>query len=114
MGSPDAGERFFDKRWPEARAVSDPTKALYAGFGLERARASQLFGLKTFVAGLKAAARGHGIGRPVGDPIMMSGWFLVAGSDVTWEHVHGHAGSERRFEEAERAWASLQSPQASP
>jgi hypothetical protein len=112
MGSPAEGERFFDERWPEARAVSDPSKLIYAAFGLERARAGQLLGPKTFVAGLKAFARGHGVGRPVGDPMMMSGWFLVAEGEVRWEHVHAHAGDERRFDDAESAWADLRSLRA--
>ena len=59
------------------------------------------------LAGLGATLRGHLAGKPVGDPTMMSGWFLVQGRDVLWEHVHEHAGDPRRWEELALAWASL-------
>ncbi|MBC8451582.1 MAG: AhpC/TSA family protein [Planctomycetes bacterium] len=97
LGSPAEGDAFLEERWPEARAVSDPDKRLYAGFGLGRASVGQLFGPRVLLAGLKA--RRFGVGRPVGDPRMMSGWFLVDGDEVVWSHVHAHAGEERRFEE---------------
>ena len=107
MGSPEEGKLFFDERWPEARAVSDPEKELYAGFGLARGSAGQLLGPRVLWAGLQAALRGHGVGKPVGDPRMMSGWFLVHGSRVLWEHIHKHAGDMRRFDDAARAWAPI-------
>lgn len=99
MGSPEEGERFFAERWPEARAVSDEAKTLYAAFGLARGTLGQLLGPRAFAAGVKAFFGGHGIGRPVGDPLMMSGWFVVRDGGVVWEHVHEHAGDGARFEE---------------
>lgn len=106
MGSSEEGERFFDERWPEARAVSDESKQLYAGFGLATGSLGQLLGPRVLWAGVRAALRGHGVGKPVGDPTMMSGWFLVHGNDVLWEHVHEHAGAPRRFFPVARAWAA--------
>ena len=98
MGSPEEGERFFAERWPEARAVSDESRGLYAAFSLKRGTAGQLFGARVWMAGLKAALLGHGVGAPVGDPLMLSGWFLVEHGEVLWGHRHEHAGAERRWD----------------
>jgi len=106
-GTPDEGRSFFATRWPEARAVSDPAGSLYAAFGLGRGGVRQLLGPRVLWAGLKAALRGHGVGRPVGDPRRMSGWFLVADGAVAWSHAHEHAGAPRRWAELEGKLARL-------
>ena len=102
-GSPEEGERFFAERWPEARAVSDPSKELYRGFDLRRGRLTQLLGLRSILAGLRALR--FGVGRPEGDPRMLSGWFLVeADGRVVWSQRHDFAGEEPRVEELLEAW----------
>ena len=107
LGTPEDGEEFFASRWPEARAVSDPNEELYEAFGLGRGGVKQLFGPKVFLAGVKAALDGHGIGKPVGNPLRMSGWFLIHVGEVRWTHVHEHAGAPRRYGELRSAMASL-------
>ena len=97
-GTPDEGRAFFERRWPEARGVSDPGLELYRGFGLDRGRAGQLFGPKVLAAGLKAVLGGHGLGRPQGDPFAMSGLFLVVeGERIAWSHPYEHAGDHPDF-----------------
>ena len=56
--------------------------------------------------GVKAALRGHGVGKPVGDPLQMSGWFLVHDGEVIWAHVHEDAGAPRRYAELAEAFAA--------
>ncbi len=107
LASPEEGESFLAERWPEARAVSDPDKVLYQGFGLTRGRLTQLFGPSVWMAGFRALREGHGGGRPQGDPLMMSSWFLVRDGAVVWRDLHEHAGSERRWDELEVAWRDL-------
>lgn len=98
MGTPEEGRRFFDGLWPEARAVSDPEKRLYAAFGLARGGAKALFGPGVWLSGLRSARKGHGIGRPVGDPFMMPGAFVLdPGGRVLWEHRYDHAGDHPDF-----------------
>lgn len=80
MGTPEEGERFFEERWPEARAVSDPDKVLFDAFGLERGSLLQLMGPGTWAAGFRA--RRHGVGLPKGDPRVLAGSFLVNGAEV--------------------------------
>ena len=106
LATPGEGEAFFAERWPEARAVSDPDKDLYRGFGLARGSVGQLVGPGVWLSGLKALLKGHGGGRPQGDPLMMSGWFLLEGDRVLWSDVHEHAGAERPWEALGAAWVS--------
>lgn len=112
MGSAQDGEDFLDKRWPEARAVSDPGEQLFEAFGLGRGSVGQLFGPSVVWEGMKAFAQGHGIGRPVGNPLRMSGWFLVDEGAVVWRHVHEHAGAPRRYDELRAACDALGEPAA--
>ena len=84
LGSPEESEAFFSARWAEARAVSDDQEELYEAFGLKQASVAQLFAPRVFLAGLKAAR--HGVGTPVGNPLRMSGWFLIDEGAVVWSH----------------------------
>ena len=49
----------------------------------------------------------HGIGKPVGNPLVMSGWFLVHDGAIRWRHVHEHAGAPRRYDELRENVAHL-------
>jgi hypothetical protein len=103
--SPEQGERFFAERWPEARAVSDPTKRLFAAFDLRRGSFTQLFGLRSFAAAARAFR--FGVGKPAGDTLMLSGWFLLErDGTLVWSQPHDYAGEEPDVEgllEAARA-----------
>ncbi len=96
-GTADQGAAFFGRSWPEARVVSDATKQFYTAFGLFRGTLSQLFGPGAFMRGRQAALRGHGIGRPVGDPLLMPGAFLVQKDRVLWAHPYRHVGDHPDF-----------------
>ena len=80
LGSPEDGARFFEERWPEARAVSDPDRVLFDAFGLGRGSWLQLVGPRTWAAGFRA--RRHGVGLPKGDPRVLAGSFAVKGAEV--------------------------------
>ena len=92
------GERFFSRFAPDARAIADPERALYAAFGLPRGRMTQLLGPAVWAAGVRAMRKGHGAGRVVGDAFQMPGAFLVEGGAVTWRHEFRHAGDLPDFE----------------
>jgi len=104
--TPEAGDRFFDARWPEARAVSDEKGELYRAFGVGRGSVGQVAGLKVWLPGLRAVLE-HGVGRPEGDPMLLSGWFLIDGGRVVWEPRHRTTGEARRWAELERAWREV-------
>lgn len=91
QGTAEQGRAFFDKRWPEARAIADPDAELYRAFGLERGCITQVLGPKVWPRALKAMMK-HGLGPVVGDPFMMPGIFIVRGSTILWRHDHEHSG----------------------
>lgn len=66
--------------------------------GLRRANFGQLFGPSAVACSLRAAAKGHGVGRIVGDALQMPGLFYVAGERVLWRHDFAHAGDHPDFE----------------
>lgn len=72
--------------------VSDPDRALYRAFDLRRGSFSQLFGLKCFLRGLRAAIVGrHWVGRLVGDGFQMPGVFLVRDGVIAQAFRHRSA-----------------------
>ena len=111
MGSPEDGEAFLAKRWPEVPAISDPDKALFHAFDLRRGSLGQLFGPRVFKAAFKSFARGHFIGAPKGDPLMLSGWFLIDPTSgkptIHWSHAHADAGDARQPEAAREHFVAL-------
>lgn len=103
LGTTEEADAFLGKRWPEARAVSDPDRHLFRGFGLGRWTLAQLFAPRVWRAAWKALR--FGVGKPVGDPLRKSGWYLVDGERVLWRQVHEHVGEEREYEALEAAYA---------
>lgn len=80
MGTPEEGERFLASRWPGARAVADPRRRLFRAMGLQRATAGQVLGLGVWRAALGNVR--HGIGRPMGDPMLLAGSYVLDGGEV--------------------------------
>lgn len=106
QGSVKEGEEFFSKHWPEAVAIADPELKLYRAFRIERGGFMQLFGPETLVRGLRGLAKGHGIGRPVGDPFLMPGLFFIRDNKIVWNHEFRHAGDHPDFSQlVPTAWA---------
>lgn len=56
---------------------SDPERLAYRAFELARGDFRQLFGLRVFARGVRAALRGHGVGALDGDGFQMSGAFVL-------------------------------------
>ncbi|MEM7802803.1 MAG: AhpC/TSA family protein [Chloroflexota bacterium] len=93
QGDNEQGEAFFRKLWPEARAVSDMPRKFYNAFGIERGGMKEMFGGGVWACGARAAAKGHTIGAPVGDPWVMPGLFLInEDGQIQWQHDFAHAG----------------------
>ena len=97
QGSVEDGEDFFQRFWPEARAVSDLSRTFYVAFGLERAGIRQMFGPEVVACGIRAAKNGSYAGKPVGDTRMMPGAFLVQGERVLWQHNYRHIADHPDF-----------------
>lgn len=99
QGTVDEGEAFLSRRWPGAPAISDPGRRLYDAFGLERGTVGQLFGPRVFAAAAGAIRYGVGLARPVGDPFVLAGAFVVDDAGVIHRaEPAAHAGSSPDFE----------------
>ena len=94
LASIEQGDAFFAEIEPEARAVADPSHHFYKAFGLTKGKLGQVFGPAVLACGIKAVRKGHGGGRPIGNPWMMPGFFLVKDAQVAWsfrpKHIAEH------------------------
>jgi hypothetical protein len=97
QGSRQAGEEFFGKFWEAARAVADRPKRLYNAFGLRHGTLTQLLGPSVWVRGVEAMAKGNFIGKPVGDPLVLPGYFLIYDQQVIWEYRSKHSADHPDF-----------------
>lgn len=83
---------FFDHLDPDAIAVADPDAELYRAFGVERGGWRAMFGLRSWLAGIRATIGGHRIGRKIGDPWTLPLVVAVSEGQVIWEHRGTFAG----------------------
>jgi hypothetical protein len=90
--TPDEGRGFFGEYWPEARAIADAAKQFYTAMGIRRATLGQTYGIRVWTCHFRALTKGNHIGKPIGDPWIMPGAFLVHGRDVLWSHPFRHQG----------------------
>jgi len=97
LGAVADGEAFFGKYDPTARAIADPAEGLFKAFGLGRGRLIQMLGPEVIACGLRATFKGHGQGKPIGDPWILPGLFLVEGDRILWDHRARHAGDHPDF-----------------
>jgi hypothetical protein len=98
MGTVEEGDAFFERYHPRACAVADPERRLFDAFEVERGRLGQLLGPRVLARGAAALARGHGVGKPVGDVKRMPALFLVHDGAVAWRQVFRHAGDKPDLE----------------
>lgn len=98
QGSVADGDALFSKLWPEAHRIADTDLSLYRTFKIERGTFVELFGPQTLQAGLLGLLQGHGVGRPIGDPFLMPGSFLIENKRIVWAHQFSHAGDQPQYE----------------
>ncbi len=107
MGAEDKAQEFFEKRWASVPAIQDEQKVLYRDFALEQGSLLQVLGPRALWAGIKGLVQGHGVGKPEGDPMMMSGRFLIHGERILWQDIHEHAGAGTEYREMIEVYESL-------
>jgi len=76
-----------------ALRVADPGCELYRAFELKRGSFAQLFGLRVFLAGVRARMAGHRVGMLQGDGFRLPGLFLVQGESILAADRAAHAGA---------------------
>jgi hypothetical protein len=79
MGSTDQGvEMMKQYQLQDCPVISDPDCRLFRAYQLPRGNWRQLFGLRIWIEGFKAAIiKGYGFGKLVGDGFQLSGAFVV-------------------------------------
>lgn len=82
--------------------VADPEQVLHRAFGVPRGGWREMFGVRTWRAGVRAVRGGHRIGRKVGDGWTMPVWIVLEGDRVTWHWVGSHAGDRPALDEVPR------------
>ncbi len=92
QGSSRQGPMFFDALDPDAVAIADPEGVLYAAFAVPRGGMREMFGLRAWLAGVRATVRGHVIGRKIGDPWTLPAVYAVTSGTIVGEFVGAHAG----------------------
>lgn len=92
QGNAEQGEALLKSLWPDAPLIADPEQSFWKALDVQRAPFRQLFGLRVWKAALGSFLRGHFIGRPVGDPLLAPGAFLVQDGEVQWRFTPEHAG----------------------
>lgn len=107
MGSPEEGEKFFARFDPEARTIADPDKVFFQSFGLSRGSLWSLLGPSVWASAASSTLKGNTIGKPVGDPLMMPGLFLVADGRVEWRQKFANVGEDPDLETLEARASAL-------
>jgi hypothetical protein len=97
QGTKEQGDAFFEPSAPEVRAVADPNRFYYKALGVPSASPLQLLDPRLWACGMRATRQGHKQGKPVGDPFVMPGLFLVEGNQVTWKFIPDQMGGLPRL-----------------
>ncbi|MBF0539789.1 MAG: redoxin domain-containing protein [Nitrospirae bacterium] len=77
MGTPGQAESFRKKHGLTFTIICDPHKTLYKTYGLLTAGITDIASPRVAISGLRALAKGHLPGIPVGDVFQLSGVFLI-------------------------------------
>jgi peroxiredoxin len=77
QGTPKEAQEFCQSRNLPFLCLSDPKRKAYAPYGLTRGSIGQILGPGIWMSGVKAALKGHHVGKPVGDVFQMPGVFIV-------------------------------------
>ncbi len=97
QGSAKAGEEFFGKFWKAAQAIADRPKRFYNAFRLQPGTLVQLLGPRVWMRGIEAAAKGNFIGKPVGDPLVLPGYFLIYDQQIVWQYLSQNSADHPDF-----------------
>ncbi|MFN8498951.1 MAG: peroxiredoxin-like family protein [Anaerolineae bacterium] len=92
QGSIEETQDFFEEVWPGAPVIADSSRDLYRAFGIQRGGMMQMVGPSVWACGIRAASKGNFIGKPMGDPQLLPGAFLVQHGRIVWAYRARHAG----------------------
>ena len=91
------GKDFFNKRFPDARHISDPKLKLFTLFGINRLKGLHLFDPRMILKGFKLVLKGYGNQFGKGDVFLLSGTFVFLNGNLVWSHRPKRAGDDPDF-----------------
>jgi peroxiredoxin len=86
QGTPEELRNFMNGRNLPFEMHTDPERAAFRAYGLERGSPGQIFSRQVVVEGFKAAAEGHVMTRAVGDIKQLPGSFVVEDGTIVFAH----------------------------
>ncbi|MFM6956174.1 MAG: hypothetical protein ACKOX1_06445 [Ignavibacteria bacterium] len=101
QGTIKDGQSFFRKYWPQARAIADVNHRFYEAFEVRSGGMKEMFGPDVWKCGLRAAAKGLIIGKPIGDPFTLTSVLLAQRNLILWQYHSAHAGDLPSLEKIE-------------
>ncbi|MFZ4506168.1 MAG: SelL-related redox protein [Fimbriimonas sp.] len=88
MASVEETAKFREQMASPHLFIADSTQDLYHAFGLGRGNFGQMFNLHTLRRGLEATRAGHKSSRPVGDPWVLGGTFIIGtDGELAWSQL---------------------------
>jgi hypothetical protein len=100
LGTDEQAAAMFAKYdLADVARFSDPEKKLYAGFGFTRGGAKAFLAPRVWWRGLKGLLKGHGFGKPVGDPLQMPGAVLLENGKAVRTYRYETVADMPDFEE---------------
>ncbi len=95
MGKPEQAAEFCRNQRLSYTCLSDPARRSYRAFGLRRGSMAEVMGPALALAALRAAGKGHFMGRPVDDVYQLGGIFLVDRQGrIAYARYPRHAGDQ--------------------
>lgn len=93
-------DRTLARLWPEAERVADPDARWYRAFGVKRGGFREMFGLRSWRAGIPAFLKGNMIGwKGAADGWTLPSAFRLRNGEVVAEHRGRHAGDQPKLAE---------------
>ncbi len=113
MGDPRQAQALCQRLAAPFPCLADPERAAYRDFGLRRGTMMEVAGPANWRRGLAAMAKGHLIERTTGDPMQLSGTFIIATDGrVRYARYGRHAADHPQPSELIAALRSLTEPSA--
>ncbi len=109
MGTPQEAAAFCQQAKLPFTCLSDPARTSYRAFGLRRGSLNEVVGPASVLSGLRAAAKGHFVGRPVNDVYQLGGLFLISTDGrIRYARYPRHSGDNPPAGEIRKVLAGAQ------
>ncbi len=94
----ERGRKFFEKEWPEVRAIADVDGSWWKAFAIPRGSFLKLFGPSVFAASFRALFKGNFVNLPGAAPTLEPALFVLAEDGTPlFQHPFRHIGDHPDF-----------------